>query len=259
MTFTESISTCYSKSFNVSGRASRSEYWFFYLFLVLVYALLMILAAVFSANSYDYDEYGRSIGSAEPYFIMIALGIFYLCSIPAFICVLARRLHDIGKSGWWQLISLIPFLGGIIVFIWTLQEGTHGNNEYGSDPLIPNNSQTSRQTSAGTSSTSKNVTPRITPSFQQEHASTGRVVPPTQFARQSMDLPPELPTSGANPPSIPQSSYYAVVDGQRKGPFYLQQIKQMLKDGTITSQTLIWKKGMADWALAETFDELRSI
>lgn len=259
MTFTESISTCYSKSFNVFGRASRSEYWFFYLFLVLVYALLMILAAIFSTNSYDYDEYGRSIGGSQPSFIMIVIGIFYLCSIPAMICVLARRLHDIGKSGWWQLISLIPFLGGIIVLVWTLQEGTHGDNEYGSDPLQSKQSKTYRQTTTAASSTSKNVTPRITPSFQKEHASTGRVVPTIQSTKQSTDLPPEIPISGVNLPSIPQSSYYAVVDGQRKGPFYLQQIKQMLKDGTITSQTLIWKKGMADWALAETFDELRSI
>mgnify|MGYP003426324475 CR=1 FL=1 len=45
-----------------------------------------------------------------------------------------RRLHDISKSGWWLLISFIPFVGGIIIFVFTVMDSTPGANEYGENP-----------------------------------------------------------------------------------------------------------------------------
>ena len=52
------------------------------------------------------------------------------------ISVHVRRLHDIGKSGWFYWIILIPFVGAILMIIWVCKKGTEGENEYGSDPLV---------------------------------------------------------------------------------------------------------------------------
>ena len=60
-------------------------------------------------------------------------GYALLMIIPG-ISVFVRRMHDIGKSGWWYFIALIPIIGGIWLLVLCLTEGTHGDNEYGPDP-----------------------------------------------------------------------------------------------------------------------------
>lgn len=52
--------------------------------------------------------------------------------------VTVRRLHDIGKSGWYFLLQLIPYVGGFIMFVFTLQPGNSGANQYGPDPKVLN-------------------------------------------------------------------------------------------------------------------------
>jgi uncharacterized membrane protein YhaH (DUF805 family) len=97
MTFQDSIRTCFSKYADFSGRASRSEYWWFFLFLVIVYCV----AAV--------------IGNVAYY--LVALGTL-LPSLAAAV----RRLRDSGRSGWWVLIGLVPLVGGIILLVLLAQE-----------------------------------------------------------------------------------------------------------------------------------------
>ena len=101
----------YQQSFKVSGRASRSEFWFFQLFYVLILLLLGMPA----------------IGGYIPYYPLL---IFVLLSIPAMFCIQVRRFHDLGKSGWCMLLNLIPYLGGIIVLVWYCFKGTIGPNEF---------------------------------------------------------------------------------------------------------------------------------
>ena len=67
----------------------------------------------------------------------IVLGITWLICLGVFLPSLGlsiRRLHDLGKSGWYLLFGLIPFVGGIILLVWYCTEGTIGPNEYGPDP-----------------------------------------------------------------------------------------------------------------------------
>lgn len=96
-----------------SGRANRKEYWMFVLFYLIFYVALIAIESVL----------GMSFLS-----ILYSLGLF----IPS-ISIAARRLHDTGKSGWWQLIALIPLLG-IIVLIFFLVQDSEGENSYGPTP-----------------------------------------------------------------------------------------------------------------------------
>ena len=104
MNLIKSIETCFKKYADFNGRASRSEFWWFYLFNTIVWVFSWIM----------------------PFLFFIYLALF----IP-FIAVAARRLHDINKSGWFQLIGLIPLVGWIIVIVWWATDGENKNNRFG--------------------------------------------------------------------------------------------------------------------------------
>ena len=104
MDFGEAIKVCFNKFANFEGRARRSEYWWFILFVNLV--------------------------------SMVTCGIASIVFLVPVIAVTARRLHDIGRSGWWQLISFVPLAGAILLLIWTVQDSTPGTNEYGPNPKV---------------------------------------------------------------------------------------------------------------------------
>ena len=104
-----------------SGRARRKEYWMFVLFNVIFAVVAMILDNVLGLAS-------KELGYGPIY------GIYALVMILPSLAVAARRLHDIGKSGWWQLIGLIPLIGAIVLIIWFATDGEHGDNAYGADP-----------------------------------------------------------------------------------------------------------------------------
>jgi uncharacterized membrane protein YhaH (DUF805 family) len=104
-----------------SGRSRRSEYWFFILMNIVVYAVLGGLWAMMRNNA---------LGS-------IFMGILVLYGLAMFIPSLAcqiRRFHDQDKSGWFALLNFIPYLGGLIVLVFMFLEGTKGDNKFGPDP-----------------------------------------------------------------------------------------------------------------------------
>jgi len=117
MTFAESVRTCFSKFAKWEGRATRAEFWWFYLFAVVV----LIAAVVVDAAVGTY-----------PLFYAIAGLVFILPTLAATV----RRLHDTGKSGWAYWIALIPLVGAIILLVWLASEGISGGNKYGSDPRL---------------------------------------------------------------------------------------------------------------------------
>ena len=101
MGFSESIATCMGKYATFTGRATRSEFWWFYLFTVL-----MNWGAIIVGDLSDNDELGN-----------IFPGIVSLVFMLPSIAVGARRLHDIGKSGWWQLLQ-VTLIGIPVVIYW---------------------------------------------------------------------------------------------------------------------------------------------
>tara|TARA_B100000963_G_C22059187_1_gene423036 strand:- start:88 stop:462 length:375 start_codon:yes stop_codon:yes gene_type:complete len=113
MTFGESVSTCLKKYFVFDGRASRSEYWWFQ---------LIVSPSYFISTVFEND------------IAYIFLGITLFTLIPA-ISAGVRRLHDTNRSGFFLLISFIPFIGGLILLFFLIPEGTKGKNRFGPDPL----------------------------------------------------------------------------------------------------------------------------
>ncbi|WP_334189909.1 DUF805 domain-containing protein [Noviherbaspirillum sp.] len=111
MTFVESIKACFANYANFNGRATRSEYWWFALFIVLA-------------------GFGISMISD-----MLAT-VFYVATLVPSIAAAARRLHDTDRSGWLQLIGLIPILGWIAIIYFLAQPGT-GANRFGA-PIANN-------------------------------------------------------------------------------------------------------------------------
>ena len=97
------------------GRASRQEYWMFVLFNI-IFSL--------AANVLDY-----LLGTA-----MLFSGIYALAMLVPGLAVSVRRLHDVNKSGWMILVSLIPVIGWIWLLILMVTEGTPGENQYGTNP-----------------------------------------------------------------------------------------------------------------------------
>ena len=122
MTFKEAVTHVFQNYANFSGRARRSEYWYFTLFNMIVVAALSALAA---ASGKGLAIIFRGLTS------LVSLGMF----IPG-LAVCWRRLHDIGKSGWWWLFGFVPVAGPVLLLVWTCTAGDAGPNEYGEVPLM---------------------------------------------------------------------------------------------------------------------------
>ena len=102
-----------------TGRAQRAEYWYFVLFSTIISIILTILDVMF--------------GTLSPSGTGLLSGIYSLAVFIPAIAVGARRLHDIGKSGWWLLIAIIPIIGWILIIIWFATDSKE-DNQYGENP-----------------------------------------------------------------------------------------------------------------------------
>ncbi len=119
--FVDTIKNRYAQ---FDGRASRSEYWYFTLYYVLI---LLAVGAVSGLLGYLVGNIGSMIGMAA--IVLLILALF----IPA-LAIAIRRLHDSGKSGWFFLLGLIPTIGGIILLVFYCLESQPGTNKYGPNP-----------------------------------------------------------------------------------------------------------------------------
>ncbi|MCH4551409.1 DUF805 domain-containing protein [Aestuariibaculum lutulentum] len=106
---------------NFDGRARRKEYWMFTLINSLILFGLIAISVAISVTS-------DALGFLSLYFIYILAMI-----IPS-LAVSVRRLHDIGKSGWYYLVAFIPFIGTFWLLFLLITEGEKGSNAYGPDP-----------------------------------------------------------------------------------------------------------------------------
>lgn len=111
---------------NFNGRARRSEYWYFALANGLISILLIVLGVIIGG------VFGDALTGGIVGYVLFALYAF--ATLLPGLGVVVRRLHDVGKSGWFYFIALIPFVGGIWLLVLFCTEGDQGPNQYGSDP-----------------------------------------------------------------------------------------------------------------------------
>ncbi|MFP5204380.1 MAG: DUF805 domain-containing protein [Acidobacteriota bacterium] len=107
-----------------AGRSRRKEYWMF----TLIHSL--IIAGLYLA--------GLALTLVLVGIPLLVLTWLYSLAavIPCFACSV-RRLHDVGKSGWWLLLGLIPIIGGIVLIVWQATDSQIGDNPYGPNPKLP--------------------------------------------------------------------------------------------------------------------------
>ena len=125
MNFIESIQTCYKKTFNFKGRASKSEFWWFYLYDLIIYVAGEMLLKTDSNENLIYSEGVVALG-------LILTVLFFINLIPA-AAVGVRRLHDTNRSGWLYLLFLVPLITLVALYFCT-NDGSKGQNRFGSKP-----------------------------------------------------------------------------------------------------------------------------
>lgn len=108
LSFRQAVSECFHKYATFSGRARRSEFWWWTLFMAIISVLLRILP-------------------------IVGVILWIITLLPS-LAVFWRRMHDIGKNGWWILLSLLPVVGGIILLVWECRDSEREENKYGPSP-----------------------------------------------------------------------------------------------------------------------------
>ena len=122
MGFGAAVRSAFSKYGTSRGRASRSEFWWFQLFVSLVGLVAQILDIALSARSHQ--------GPGGP-----ISGLWGLAMLIPSVAISIRRLHDVGRSGWWWLLTALPLIGWLVLLFWYVWRGNAGSNAYGPDPL----------------------------------------------------------------------------------------------------------------------------
>lgn len=113
MGFMDAVKAVLTNYVGFSGRARRSEYWWFFLFQVIVSVIMNVVVSVTG--------------------VMLLSTLVSLALLLPGLAVSVRRLHDIDKSGWWLLIALTG-VGIIVLIVWAAQDSQAGDNKYGPNP-----------------------------------------------------------------------------------------------------------------------------
>lgn len=129
LTMSQAVKAVFNKYADFSGRSRRSEYWYFYLFvLIVIFSLYIpIIIGVVTDNAIFSMVFG------------IPLLLFALATMIPNLAAIARRLHDTGRSAWNYFFVLIPLVGAILLLIWLAEDSKPGTNQWGPNPKGVNN------------------------------------------------------------------------------------------------------------------------
>ncbi len=130
MNFGAAIASGFRNCFKFTGRASRSEFWWFYLFFVLAVMACGIVTTVVGGILGNAAHDSNAVANI----IVGLLALFFLVLFVPVFSLMCRRLHDSEKSAWLVLLYLVPF-GGIVLLVFYCLPGTNGPNSHGADPL----------------------------------------------------------------------------------------------------------------------------
>jgi uncharacterized membrane protein YhaH (DUF805 family) len=133
MPFPDAVKSGFSQYATFSGRARRSAFWYWYLFLAIVGAVVGTVVGVVAASSYDAatETFGAGV-----YVVSSLVSLVWLALVLPTLAVMVRRLHDEDRSGFFWFLGLIPLVGGIIMIVLYALPGTAGPNGFGPDPRL---------------------------------------------------------------------------------------------------------------------------
>ena len=116
---------CFKQYADFNGRARRTEFWMFNLFTLIVLFICIFCDVFLGFESFYNDpEYGP------------ITSIYFLFSLLPGLSVIVRRLHDVGKSGWFYFLALIPIIGPIWLFVLLVTDSQPGENKWGTNPKV---------------------------------------------------------------------------------------------------------------------------
>ena len=121
MSFLQAIGSGFRNYASFSGRAVRSEYWYFALFVVIA----LVVAQILDVSLFPLHLVVRGVGPLDTLTTLALL-------LPS-LAVAVRRLHDIDRTGWWALLYL-TIIGTLVLIYWACQRGTAGANRFGPEP-----------------------------------------------------------------------------------------------------------------------------
>jgi uncharacterized membrane protein YhaH (DUF805 family) len=124
MTFGEAVNSVLSKYATFAGRASRAEFWRWVVVFVVITLVTRMIDGMLFASSIREGLYVR--GAMQPLTFLTILALF----LPN-MALAVRRLHDIGRSGWWLLLMAVPLVGPLVLLYWYVQPSEDGPNQYG--------------------------------------------------------------------------------------------------------------------------------
>lgn len=127
MSMTDAVRSVLKRYADFSGRSRRSEYWYWALAQLVLFAPLYAVAVGLTAGG------NEGAGGA----VAILLGITYLAVLVPSLAVMVRRLHDTGRSGWWYFISFVPLVGPVVLLVFTLLDSEPMPNRWGPSPKQP--------------------------------------------------------------------------------------------------------------------------
>ena len=116
----------YKRYADFRGRSNRSEYWLFFLWVIILYVVAAVVDIILFNGLSNIDTFG---GITGPTYVLVALANI----IPS-IAVGFRRLHDTNRSAWWILIGIIPLIGGLVLLVFYVLPGTPEANRFGPPP-----------------------------------------------------------------------------------------------------------------------------
>ena len=118
---------------NFKGRARRKEYWHTGLIVCGVMLVLSLISVIICSTAMATESIALTVVGGIPALVCLVYSIAIL--IPLF-GLSVRRLHDTGKSGWWLLFGLVPYVGSIVLFIFSVLDSQPGENKYGPNPKM---------------------------------------------------------------------------------------------------------------------------
>ena len=259
MLFPKSVSTCFKKYAVFSGRASRSEYWWFALFQTIL--LLSICILSFPVLVSDLTEL-NFLGTI----VLILLIIVCLALFLPSLAVSVRRCHDVGHSGWY---ILVPIYGYIVPFLpsepcenkWGKTQQQIAQPNKPQDVMTPKvqyrlningqsegpyNMQQLQQMVQNGKINSQNL---VWKPGMSKWERAGKVA---ELATLFENVAPSFP----DPVTTSNTQYTINTNGQNEGPYNIQQLQQLIQGGKITRQTYVWKQGMNNWEPAGKVSEV---